>query len=300
MAIKREVLKFLIPVSIFGIQSETLSGRQVIPLYISPTTFNIEENKIIIETLTKGGYLVEYWGEKLPVISASGTTGSGGIEAIEILRSVYRNEQIQMYNLLQQRGTELSEFAPAALRNTNAASTQAGLVSFFDSLTRNGISEIINGTQSVIDEIVDIFEEPIEENPEPVTLIPNLGTFAVAVDLYLQGFKYRGYFKSFRISETGESPGIFNYDFTFSVLRRSGERKNFMPWHRNPYNPDGTPKPASIPLEGPRIDELSYPNNLETFNTVTNTNFRAQLLNTETAQAEINSVSINRLKSTTG
>lgn len=263
--IKRVTMKFLIPVSVSGIKSETLAGRKMIPCYISPQEMKIQESKLITETLTKGGYLIEYWGEELPIITASGSTGSGGIEAIDILRAVYRNEQIQMDQLLRERSRALSQAAESALQDTSSATAQAGIVSALDSLFENGVSEIIDGTKSVVEEITSIFEDTVEERTNPVTLIPSLGAFAVAVDLYMQGVKYRGFFKDFSVNESAESPGLFDYNFTFKVLKRSGKRKNFMPWHRNPRDANGNPREVSIPIEGPRLDELSYETNLSTF-----------------------------------
>lgn len=265
MTVRRATMKFLVPVSVTGIKSETLSGRRLIPCYISPTEFSVDEKKIITQTLTKGGYFIEYWGEELPTITARGTTGSGGIEAIEILRAVYRNEQIQMSNLLRERSRELSQEHNLASQNT--ATAIAGGINALDTLFGEGFSEILDGSKSIIEQMSEIFSDDIEEI-NPVSFIPSLGTFAVSVDLYLQGLKYRGYFTDFRYNENGESPGIFEYNFTFKVLRRSGRRKNFMPWHRNPYDANGNPTEASIPIEGARIDELSYKSNLENSNSI--------------------------------
>src|SRR5690606_22356633 len=196
------------------------------------------------------------------------STGSGGVEAIEIPRKVYRNEQIQMDQVLRELAREAAEAARTALHDTSSSTTSAGIISALDSLFGNGFSEIIDGTKSVSEEITSIFEDSVEENTNPVTFIPSLGAFAVAVDLYLQGLKYRGYFADFRVTESAESPGLFDYSFTFKVLRRSGKRSNFMPWHRNPYDANGNPTKASIPIEGARVDELSYGTDPDTWGTV--------------------------------
>lgn len=299
MPIKRVTMKFLVPISVFGIRSETLSGRRLIPCYISPQEFNVEERKLITETFTKGGYFVEYWGEELPTITARGTTGSGGIEAIEILRAIYRNEQIQMEQVLRERAREISEEAETSLQDTSSSTVQAGVVSALDSLFENGFSEILDGTQSVIEEITNIFDESVEEETNPVTFIPSLGAFAVSVDLYIQGLKYRGYFTDFRVTETAESPGVFEYSFSFKVLRRSGRRNNFMPWHRNPYDSNGNPTEASIPIEGARIDELSYGTDPETFGTTVSTEGFSTFVGSQNQTNQLqdpNDVGINRLK----
>lgn len=296
MTIRRETLKFLIPISVFGIKSNNLDGRKLIPCYVSPDSFNISEQKIIKETYSKGGYIVEYWGEELPKIEVSGTTGSGGIEAIEILRAVYRNEQIQMKQLLEARARKQSEKIQEELKDTSSSKFGAGVSEAFDILFGNGYSEIIDGTKSVIDEIKDIWTEEAD-NPEPVNLIPSLGSFAVSVDLYLQGVKYRGYFTRFSVKENSESPGIFSYDFSFHVTKRSGKRNNFMPWHRSPTDLNGDPVEASIPIEGPRPDELSYNygRNFQNYNQIVSSNGLSTFIDATAPQVEEpNNIGVSR------
>ncbi len=296
MPIKRITMKFLVPVKISGIKSETLNGRKLIPCYISPQSFRINESKLITETMTKGGYMVEYWGEALPSIQVDGLTGSGGIEAIEILRSIYRNEQIQMEQVLRQRARVFEAEAAAALQNSSSSTLGTGIVSALDSLFENGFSEILNGVKSTVEEITDIFEDSVEEDTNPVTLIPSLGAFAVSVDLYMQGVKYRGFFKEFNVDESADSPGLFNYSFTFSVLRRVGQRKNFMPWHRNPYDANGNAVEASTPLQGAQIEELSYPSNINTTNSVVSFDIINQFVDTPSTKADTNDVGISRFE----
>lgn len=298
MPIRRVTMKFLIPVSISGIQSDTLRGRRMIPCYISPQTVKVNEKKLIKETFTKGGYFVEYWGEDLPVLNVSGTTGSGGIEAIEILRAVYRNEQIQMEEVLRERAREISNAADTTLQDTSSSNVGTGIVSALDSLFENGVSEILDGAKSVVEEITSIFDDSVEEQTNPVTLIPSLATFAVSVDLYMQGLKYRGYFSDFMVNESAENPGIFDYSFTFKVLRRSGRRNNFMPWHRNPYDASGNPTEASIPVEGARLDELSYATSAESSGSIASTPGFSSFVRTQTPVEleEENNVGVNRLK----
>lgn len=295
MAIKRQTMKFLVPISVFGIKSNTLSGRELIPCYINPQSFKISESKLLRKTFTKGGYYIEYWGEELPKISVSGITGSGGIEAIEILRSIYRNEQIQMEELLLNRASQISSQSSSALNNTN--SLPSGALTAIDTLFGNAASEIINGTASIIDKITDIFDGEEAEQPEPVTLIPSLGTFAVAIDLYMQGIKYRGFFTRFDFGESADSAGHFDYSFEFEVLRISGKRRNFMPWHRSPYDSSGKAIEASIPTSGSMIQELSYPVDLSTYNSIANVSATSEFSESQnTPIQDLNDIGINRLE----
>lgn len=258
MSVTRRVMKFLIPLSVDALGRNDLVGRAVIPIYINPDSLNIQSGKIITETLTKGGYSVQYWGEQLTEIQAGGTTGSGGIEAINILYAVYRNEIIQFNKILLDRATSLSNVAQTNLNNTSTATASAGIASILDDLTQGGFSDIVDGTTSAIQAITDAATGVVENNPNSVELVPSIGAFAVNMILYWQGEKFTGYFKNFRVDENANSPGIFNYQFTFTVTKRSGTRTNFMPWHRSPTDASGQPITVSLPKEGAQVDELSF------------------------------------------
>lgn len=78
-----------------------------IEMYINPENLSIKENKVQKITRTKGGYILQHWGEELIDISLSGTTGTGGIEAINVIRDVYRGEQLALQNIIASRGTQL-------------------------------------------------------------------------------------------------------------------------------------------------------------------------------------------------
>jgi hypothetical protein len=256
--VKRRVMQFLVPTSVEALGKNDLTDRTIVPIYINPDSFSIQENKIVNENLTKGGYIIQYWGEELPVIQASGTTGSGGIEAINILRDVYRHEQIQFKSLLNARSDELSALAREALNDTSTSTTQAGLTGILDTITDGGFSGIVDGVSSTIEAVTRAATGISQNNPRRVELIPSLAAFAVSIDLYWHGEKFRGYFKSFTVDESAQRPGHFEYNFTFNVIRRTGKRSNFMPWHRSPVDFNGQPVTASTPREGPRLDELSF------------------------------------------
>lgn len=258
-------MQFLVPTSIKALSSNDLTDRSIIPVYINPQTFSIQEVKIINESLTKGGYVIQYWGEELPTIQASGFTGSGGIEAVNILRDVYRNEQIQFRNLLNSRSDELAALARESLNDTSTATTQAGLTNILDTITNGGFSGIVDGVKSTIEAVTDAALGISQNNPNRVELIPSLAAFAVSIDLFWQGEKFRGYFKSFNVEETAQEPGHFNYNFEFKVIKRTGKRTNFMPWHRSPFDASGEPTTASTPKEGARVDELSFPTTQQSF-----------------------------------
>lgn len=246
---QRNTIMFFLPVYSKDehLEDGDVFKKEVKIMYLNPQSFAINEQKLIKPTMTKGGYTVQYWGEELTKITANGTTGSSGIEGINVLRDIYRHEQIRFRDMLDRRRAE------EELRNKVKA---IGGGSLSDVVTGLGVidaafgglgSRVVSGTKS----IMDGFREPFEEESfETFSLPPSLASFATSIDMYYQGEVFRGFFTNFSYNETASEPGLFTYQFSFTVTRRSGERLNFMPWHKNPLNGDGTTKKASEPNAG--------------------------------------------------
>ncbi len=323
--IRRQVMRFIVPLSTGAIASPALGGRfsdrednlvefgqqgkkergtrAVIPLYVNPTDITIQDKKLINTELTKGGFVVQYWGEDLTKIQVNGTTASSGIEGINILRDVYRHEQIQFEKEILKRASQFEREAARALEDSSSATANSGLVSGLDTLLDGAISEISDGISSTIDAITDAFNGTTEE-VQTTELIPTLAAFATSIIMEFQGERFKGYFDDFQVSENAATPGHFNYSFNFVVTRKSGRRSNFMPWHRRPTDLNGVPIPASIPVEGPRLDELSFSSDIDDLNngfaqvvgsrTVTSTFTPAS----DAQDVDINNVGVNRNLST--
>ena len=79
-----------------------LGNQQYIEMYINPQNIQIASRKHITETRTKGGFIMQYWGEDFDTINIQGTTGAAGVEGINVLRDVYRSEQLALMNLISQ------------------------------------------------------------------------------------------------------------------------------------------------------------------------------------------------------
>lgn len=253
----RRIMWFLLPRDLDAVRSDSSNDRDHIPVYINPQSIDIKENKLINHTLTKGGYMVQYWGEELPIISVNGTTGSGGIEAVNILRDIYRYEQLAMKNVLLQRAEQFAASSSEALADTSSVTTLSGLVSATDGFFQDAASSLADGFNSAVEGFTNAYNG-VTENKK-VKLPPSTAAFAVSMDIFFQGVKYRGFFKDFSVQESAERPGLFDYSFTFMVTRKTGTRLNFMPWHRKPTTLGGFPKTASIPIEGAATNELSFP-----------------------------------------
>jgi hypothetical protein len=197
-----------------------------IKMFLNPQNLTITEGKDIESTRTKAGFILQYAGEKLTQITMRGTTGSGGVEAINILRTLYRSEQIAF----DQIALELERVAPVS----EALQLASGLLD--SELNAPPAQQLANA----VDIALNIFQQPF----------PTLASLAANVELYFQGVLYRGYFTEFTVEENGEQAGLFDYTLNYTAHSRQGIRRNFMPWHRQPFSPIGAagsdPNPLSF------------------------------------------------------
>jgi hypothetical protein len=189
-------------------------GFGFVEMYINPTELRIEQSKVSQSTRTKAGFIYQYAGENLTVIRIQGTTGSSGIEGINLLEKVYRSEQLSF-----------DQMAKVLDSNPKAASGAAGATSLLASVI--GIPDIIGGqiASSVASVVTpDVYSQPF----------PTLASLAAAVEMNFQGVTYRGFFTTFSFTESASSLGLFEYAIDFTSYAKVGERINFMPWHRRP------------------------------------------------------------------
>jgi len=186
-------------------------GLGFVDMYINPQQMQIVEKKIITKQRTKGGYVVQYWGEELPTIRLEGNTGASGVEGINVLRKVYRAEQ--------EAFQEVEKVLADRLNSVTRTSSLSGLAQNISqqglgAAAGNLISDVLGGAK----------------NPP---LLPTLGSLAVSVELYYQGWVYKGFFEDFTVTESvANGVGLFTYSLLFTATDRRGFRTNFMPWHR--------------------------------------------------------------------
>lgn len=214
-------------------------------MYINPESIQFRENKVIQDTLTKGGYVVQYFGEQLPNISASGTTGSAGIEGINILRDIYKHEQIQFRILLAERQRQIAEATLKATEeaelflNEKRSGFDGTFTNIADLVTGGAYSNTYAGLKSAVEMIAEPFQNRPDLEKSSFKASPTLAALATNIDMYYQGEFYKGFFTNFNITESVNKLGLFDYNFEFKVTRVTGKRLNFMPWHRNPLSSDG-------------------------------------------------------------
>lgn len=187
-------------------------------MYLNPQNVQITDRKISTSTRTKAGFVYQYAGEDLTKISISGITGSAGIEGINALEAVYRSEQIGFSQIALQLE---QDFATQTITNT----------------VSSGIGAVLNflpGASSVASTVGSFAGLSLDYATQP---FPSLASLATAIELEWQGVTYRGYFESFSVTESANSPGHFEFNIDFTSYARIGQRSNFMPWHRTPSKP---------------------------------------------------------------
>lgn len=113
-----------------------------VEMYINPNNIAITERKTITEQRTKGGYVIQYWGEELINVSIAGTTGDGGIEALNVLRDIYRNEQLALTGFIEAKGADTK-------RRQSLAQLAASVVMWYQGQGMRGFFKDFTYTESV-------------------------------------------------------------------------------------------------------------------------------------------------------
>ncbi len=178
----------------------------IVKMYVNPQEITYQYEKLINKERTKGGFSLQYWGEELPVLSLRGTTGSSGIEGINVLEEIYRAEQYAF------DGVGLS------LAANNASQGIANQI----------LGSSAGGTLAASLLGVDASAQSLAPRN-----IPTLAQYAFGIEMYYLGWVHRGYFKRMTVTESAQSIGLFDYTMEFIVTERRGYRFNNMPWQRS-------------------------------------------------------------------
>lgn len=185
----------------------------IVQMYVNPQTVNIVHAKDISQQRTKSGFVLQYWGEKLTTIKLAGTTGTSGIEGINVLYDIYRHEQLT--------------FDPFALISAAKQDKDTFAGNIF------GSGSALSSDESITSALFGSIEQ---STPMAARKAPTLASLAFTVELYWSGEVYRGYFNSFSIDESAERLGLFNYNIDFVATQKRGFRQNFLGWHRSAIN----------------------------------------------------------------
>lgn len=186
-----------------------LPDTGVVSMFINPANISINRTKDIKADKTKGGFVIQYFGESLVDISITGTTGSFGIEGINVLEDIYRNEQLVF--------------------DYHALNAQAD----YETETGNWFADFFAPTLGEGIDLASMFGDS-EMNSPFSSPKPSLAYYASAVEMHYGAATYHGFFTSFNVTESSDTLGWFNYDLKFKATLLKGRRPNFMPWHRSP------------------------------------------------------------------
>lgn len=199
----------------------------IVEMYINPKNIKYNYKKHIgAPTRTRGGFLLQYWGEELGTISINGTTGSSGVEGINVLEDIYRSEQVAMDALA---------LASEAARDRDSITN--GLLG--NTLGSNTMNQLLGN--NLFDQINNIVETG-SINPDLPK--PTLASLAFQTEMYWSGWVFRGYFNTFDVTEGADNTGLFDYNIQYTVTQKRGLRLNFMPWHRSAVNGPSNSDPA--------------------------------------------------------
>jgi len=203
--IKRNIITWFIPQ--FGI----------VRMYINPNNITYSHKKLITKERTKGGFTLQYWGEDLTTLNIRGTTGSSGIEGINVIYEMYRAEQYAFDSV----GLSL------AANNFNNDLGQ-NLI--------NGAASLFGGSAATQSETAGLLGGVLGLDSPNNTLaaknIPSLAQLAFGVEMYYNGWVYRGFFENMNITESAENFNL-QYDIVFTATQRRGYRTNYFPWARS-------------------------------------------------------------------
>lgn len=200
----------------------------IVRMYVNPSQISYVHKKNIIRERTKGGFTLQYWGEDLTILNISGTTGSSGIEGINALYEVYRAEQYAF------DGVGLTLAA-----NNAAADIANNLVNGAGSLLGQGINGLFGGDSDsptagaagagLLGGILGL-DSP--NNNLSAKNIPSLAQLAFTVEMFYNGWVYRGYFENMTVNEKAND-FLLDYQITFAATQRRGYRTNYFPWTRS-------------------------------------------------------------------
>jgi hypothetical protein len=192
----------------------------IIKMYINPNQIQYNFKKIIQRDRTKGGYTLQYWGEDLTTLTIQGTTGSSGIEGINLLYEIYRAEQYAF----DTAGLVMAASNSSSQNLTNALGTaiggDAGSVLFGGMGQGNGV---IGGLMGL-----DFPASSLTANN-----FTSLAKLAFSVEMYYNGWIYRGFFDNMTINEYADN-FLLNYSLGFTATQKRGYRVNYFPWARSP------------------------------------------------------------------
>jgi hypothetical protein len=192
-------------------------------MFINPQNITYSHKKLISKEVTKGGFTLQYWGEDLSTLNIQGTTGSSGIEGINALYEIYRSEQLSFdaVGLTLAANNASADVANNLVQGLGGALGQA--IGGNNLTAQAGGAGLLGGVLGL--------DSP--NNMLSARNIPSLASLAFAVEMYYNGWVYRGYFNSMTVTERADN-FLLDYTMEFVATQRRGYRTNYFPWSESP------------------------------------------------------------------
>jgi len=186
-------------------------------MFINPQNITYNHKKLISKERTKGGYTLQYWGEELSTLNISGTTGSSGIEGINMLYEIYRAEQyaFDAVGLTLAGNNASADLANGLVQGIGGAIGQ-GLSSGQGTSFGGGSTTAAAGGAGLLGGILGL-DSP--NNNLSARNIPSLASIAFGVEMYYNGWVYRGFFETMTVTERADN-FLLDYQMVFTVNQR--------------------------------------------------------------------------------
>ena len=213
--IRRNIISWFVPQ--FGVAQ----------MFINPQNISYANRKLITKERTKGGFTLQYWGEDLTTINIQGTTGSSGIEGINMLYEIYRAEQYAFDAV----GLTLAANNASADVASNLVNSLGGALGQFTNSLLPSNAQV--GPQTAASEGAGLLGGILGLDSPNNTLsarnITSLAQLAFTVEMYYGGWVYHGYFDSMTFTERADN-FLIDYQMVFMATQRRGYRTNYFPW----------------------------------------------------------------------
>jgi hypothetical protein len=205
---KRNIITWFVPE--FGL----------VRMYVNPQSITYQHKKLIRKDRTKGGYTIQYWGEDLTVLDIRGTTGSSGIEGINMLYEIYRAEQYSFDSV----GLSIAAGNAAAADLANLGIGAVG----------NAVGGLLGDSSGLTSGLLGglLGADSPNANAMASKNITSLAELACGVEMYYNGWVFRGYFENMTVTEKADN-FLLDYSLTFNAVQRRGYRQNYFPWNRS-------------------------------------------------------------------
>lgn len=212
---KRKLIRWLVP------------EMPIVEMYINPASIIYNHTKQIAEQRTKSGFSLQYWGENLISLTIQGTTGTSGIEGINVLHDVYRNEQLAYdpYALALQAERDRQEQSDLDFDLFGGNLSAGSLIGGLGGIVSDAAGSILGSAASIL--------SPQRNSTGINRSAPSLASLAFCVEMYWSGEVHRGYFKSMQVTESAQNLGFFDYTIEFKATQKRGFRQNYLGWHRS-------------------------------------------------------------------